>query len=32
MPNVTSRFTLPVFVIGGAALGFAAGIQLFGDA
>jgi len=31
MPNVTSRFTLPFFVLGGAAIGLAAGVKFFGD-
>jgi hypothetical protein len=31
MPNVTSRFTLPFFVLGGAAIGLAVGVKMFGD-
>lgn len=31
MPNVTSRFTLPFFIVGGAAIGLLAGVKIFGD-
>ena len=31
-PNGFARFTLPVFVLGGAALGFTLGVHAFGDA
>jgi hypothetical protein len=31
MPTTMARFTLPVFVIGGAAVGTVIGIKFFGD-